>query len=854
MRGDQGGGGAPVRERSGLSEEEARRRLETHGPNELPQPEKEGAGARLLRQFREPMAILLIVAAAVAGIGLGERLDGVAIVAIVILNAVIGFVTEGRAQRALEALQSMETPRARVRRSGRTVTVPAREVVPGDVVLLSPGDRVPADLRLVEASGLEVDESMLTGESLPVAKRPGAEHEPDAGLGERPGTAHSGTLVSRGVGEGEVVATGADTALGEIGAQLGGPTRRTPLQDDLARLTKILGLVAVVVAAGVMGLTLLRTGLSGEHIQEAFLAAVALAVAAVPEGLATVVAVGLALGVRRMAEHGAIVRRLPAVETLGSTTVILTDKTGTLTQNRMRLAVVAIGDTEVSQLGDLPRAEADRVGRVAALCSDASLDPSEGDPIEVALLEAVGEDRVAELRSGHPRIEEIPFDAERRRMTVAHEAEDGVAILMKGAPEEVIERCVRTLEAGGDETSLGDDLRERLLARAESLADRGMRVLALADRGPMERPDELEEAERDLTLVALVGLADPVRAEASDAVDEARRAGIEVVMVTGDHAGTASSVAREVHLREGGVVTGAQLRRDGVPEDPRAVPVYARVDPGEKLRLVEALQERGEIVSVTGDGVNDAPALGRAHIGVAMGRGSDVARESADMVLTDDNLATIVRAVRQGRGIYDNIRKVVDYLIGGNLSEIAVVVSAFLLFPELGTPLLPLQLLWINLLTDGLPALALGADAPDPELMRRSPRDPGAGILPPRRIALLSARGMLIAAAAIAGLVVSRFAWDGTWDRARGVMFTVLVVAHLAYAFVVRGRGMGLLSNPWLVAAVLTGIGLQAGIVAWEPARELFRIDALGARDWAAVVVLGVLPAAGMMALRRRRG
>ncbi|HEX6261627.1 MAG TPA: cation-transporting P-type ATPase [Actinomycetota bacterium] len=837
--------------RAGLSTEEARRRLEEHGPNELPEPEHEGPAARLLRQLREPMAILLLVAAGVAGIGLGERLDGIAIVAIVILNAVIGFVTEGRAQRALEALRSMETPRARVRRSGRVTTVPAREVVPGDVVLLSPGDRVPADLRLLDASGLEIDESMLTGESLPVAKEPGAEEAPDAGLGERPGSAHSGTLVSRGVGEGEVVATGADTALGEIGAQLGGPEQRTPLQDDLARLTKILGLVAVVVAAGVMALTLIRTGLSGESIQEAFLAAVALAVAAVPEGLATVVAIGLALGVRRMAEHGAIVRRLPAVETLGSTTVILTDKTGTLTQNRMRLAVVAAGDEEVRAVDDLPSVVADRVRRVATLCSDAELDPPEGDPIEVALLEAVGADEVERLREQHPRISQLAFDAERRRMTTAHRAGDGVLLLMKGAPEVVIERSTRLLEADGEEVALGDERRRRLVERAESLAGRGMRLLALADRGPMDLPDDLEDAERDLTLVGLAGLADPVRDEASDAVGEARQAGIDVLMVTGDHAGTAASVAREVDLRESGVVTGADLRRDGLPEDPRAVSVYARVDPGEKLRLVDALQGQGEIVAVTGDGVNDAPALQRAHIGVAMGRGSDVARESSDMVLTDDNLATIVRAVRQGRGIYDNIRKVVDYLIGGNLSEIAVVVGAFLLFPALGTPLLPLQLLWINLLTDGLPALALGADAPDPGLMRHPPRDPSAGILPLRKIGVLSVRGLLIATASIAGLALARFAWDGSWDRARGLMFTVLVIAHLWYAFVVRGRGVGLFSNPWLVSAVLSGIALQIGVVTWEPARDLFGIEALEARDWAAAAVLGVLPALAMMPFRR---
>lgn len=850
----------------GLEPDSAAERLARDGPNELPPPRSTPWAMRLARQLAEPMAILLVVAASVAGFGLHERLDAAAILAIVALNAVIGVVEEGKAARALEALRSMETPMARVRRAGATLMVPSREIVPGDLVVVSAGDRVPADLRLVDVSWLEIDESILTGESLPVAKDPAPVSGTDLGLADLRCIAFSGTHVSRGAGEGVAVATGRRTALGAIAEKLAGREPATPLQRELRALTARLGAIAVVIAAGVFGLTALRMGMTAEGAERSFLAAVALAVAAVPEGLATVVTVALALGVRRMAARGAIVRRLPAVETLGSTTVILTDKTGTLTENRMELRAVALHGRSPVEPADLPGDAFDAVAEVAALCNDATLEPPSGDPLDLALLEAIGAGRVGDLRRSLPRRSVLPFDSERKRMTTLHETGDGALLLVKGAPETVTERCADALTEAGGTAPLASAQREEIVTLAAETAARGMRMLALARRELPGPPEDLEAEERDLTFVALVGLRDPVRPQAAGAVAEARGAGIRLVMVTGDHPGTASAVAEEVRLIEaaGDVLTGTDLRRDGLPPNPVDVGVYARVDPDQKLALVEALQERGHVVAVTGDGVNDAPALRRADIGVAMGRtGSDVAREAADMVVTDDDLATIVTAVREGRGIYDNIRKVVDYLVAGNLSEITVVVASLLLFPALGVPLLPLQLLWINLLTDGLPAIALGVDPPDPHLMQREPRRRDDRLLALRRIRLLSGRGFLIATSAIGSLAVARFVWDEPWDHARAVMFSVLMTAHLLYAFAVRGpdgRGpilRGITANPWLMVAVCLGIGLQLLVVLLPQAHGLFGTAPLSLREWMLVAGAGVAPVAGMAAIRagaRRAG
>jgi len=843
----------------GLSEEEAQLRLGRRGPNELPAPPRVAWPLRILRLLGEPMSLLLIAAAAVDAVGLGEVVDASAILAIVVLNTVIAVVQEGKAAQALEALHSMESPRARVLRDGVPVEIPSREVVPGDVVLLAAGDRVPADLRLMEANLLEVDESLLTGESLPVAKDPRA--APSAsGIAEQLDMAFSGTVTTRGTGRGVVVATGRASEIGRIAERLREREPTTPLQRELRVLTFRLGVIAIVVAAAVLGLTLVRMGVSSESLQRSFLASVALAVAAVPEGLATVVTVALALGVRRMAARGAIIRRLAAVETLGAATVILTDKTGTLTENRMRVEVVAVAGTTLGPPGGLPPALAEPVAEVVALCNDATLDPPSGDPLDVALLEALGSQTVARVRASLPRLGSIPFEAGRRRMTTVHRRWDGaVVLLVKGAPEEVVELCTAFLDTDGSPRLLGPTERTAMHGLAASLASGGMRTVALARGAPAEIPEDLARAEYDLELVGLVGLRDPVRPEAVRAVQEARSAGIHLAMVTGDHAGTAAAIAQEVGLagETAAVLTGRDLRERGIPEDPLSSPVYARVDPDEKLALVEALQGQGHVVAVTGDGVNDAPALRRADIGVAMGRrGTDVARQAADMVITDDNLATIVHAVREGRGIYDNIRKVVDYLVGGNLSEILVVVGALLLFPALGVPLLPLQLLWINLLTDGPPAIALGVDVMDRSLMDLPPRPRGERLLSARRLLMLCGRAGLMAAASLSALAVARFAWEEPWAHARAVMFTVLVMAHLLYAFVVRRPRAEppslrrLVSNRWLLGGVGLGLALQIAAVLWSPAHGVLGTAPLSAREWVLVAAAANAPV-GLMLVRR---
>ncbi|MGH8946020.1 MAG: cation-translocating P-type ATPase, partial [Acidimicrobiia bacterium] len=824
----------PDIEAVGLSEAEAARRLAEVGPNELPPERLVRWYQRSLAQLVDPMAILLLGAAAVSGLVLEERVDAVAILTIVLLNAAIGAIQEGRAARALAALRTMEAPSAAVVRGGRVKRVPARDLVPGDLVLLSEGDRVPADLELLESEVLEVDESLLTGESLPVPK-PGGD------------LLYSGTLITHGRGSGIVLVTGGETAMGRIAERLREPPPETPLQAELRRLTRRLTVIALGVAAGVF---LLLAGLRQSAVQEAFLTAVALAVAAIPEGLPTVVTVALALGVRRMAQQGAIVRRLPAVETLGSTTMVLTDKTGTLTENRLRLDTVLVGG-QLTQAERLDPAVREHLATVAILCNDASLDPPVGDPIEIALLEAFDRRLVARLVEAHRRVDEVPFDARRRRMTTLHAAEPNHLMLVKGAPEAVVPRCSRMVDPSGEQSGLDPDERQAFLEASAELASQGNRVLALALRTMSDPPVDLEEAEHDLTLVGLAGLRDPIRESAGGAVRRLQSAGVRPVMVTGDHPGTARHIAEQVGLTEDGlVVTGEELAAgEGADVD-----VYARVDPEQKLELVRSFQSRGEVVAVTGDGVNDAPALRQAAIGVAMGRsGSDVAREAADMVVTDDDLATIVTAVGEGRAIFDNIRKVVDYLVAGNLSEVLVVLGALALFPGGGVPLLPLQLLWVNLLTDGLPALALGVDPPDPLLMERPPRDPSYRLLSIGRLRFLAGRGVFLGAAVLTTGMIAWYGWGSSWPETRSLMFTSLVFAHVMYAFAARlpSRRAPRASLVW---AIGLAIALQTVVMSWGPARALFETSSLGMGRWSLAALSGVLPAASMLISDRIRG
>jgi Ca2+-transporting ATPase len=626
----------------------------------------------------------------------------------------------------------------------------------------------------------------------------------------------------------------------------------TPLQQQLGRLSKRLGQAAVIIAIIVFGLTAARLGGSASAFEQAFLAAVALAVAAVPEGLPAVVTLSLALGVGRMAREGAIVRNLPAVETLGSTTVLLTDKTGTLTQNKMTLAqVIAINGHEAAP-AELTGPLRQAVLEVATLCNEASLDPPRGDPLEVAMLEAFDSADIERLRSMQPRIGTIPFDSTRKMMSTVHNSPQGLALLTKGAPERVLAVSDRAMVQDGSEEPLTSDDERRILSTVDRLAAGGARVIALANRHLDAEPGDLDSAERGLTFLGLAILHDPLRPEASDTIEDLTEAGVRLVMVTGDHAGTASAVARAAGLSHGPeeVMTGPEMRSDGIPKHLDSVTVYARVEPDQKLDLVQAFQEAGEVVAVTGDGINDAPALRRADIGVAMGRdGSQVAREAADLVITDDDLRLVVKAVYAGRAIYDNIRKVVDYLVAGNLSEVTVVLGGLAFFTGIGIPLLPLQLLWINLLTDGLPALALAFDKPRGAALRGFMR--GSQLLSKRHLGLLGFRGIVLASGPLTALAVVRS--DGaSWDVGRTVLLISLVVAHLLYVYVVRLPLSDNASNPRLAAAVGLGMLLQLTLVV-SPLGSVFGVLPLDRSQWVTAITAGLAPVAILGAIETVR-
>ena len=755
------------------------------------------------------MALLLLVAAGVSGLALGQMVDAGAILAIVALNAVIALVEEGRASRALEALRAMVAPTATTVRDGQTGHVPASALVRDDVVVLGAGDRVPADIEMTDGA-VEVDEALLTGESLPVARAAGGDRVLSAG-----------TFVVRGAGTGRVTATGPRTRLGAIALQIEETAESTPLQRELAGVTGKLAAAAVVVAVAVFAVTALRFDNT-----EAFLAAVALAVAAVPEGLATVTALGLAMGVRRMAGRGAVIRRLPAVETLGCTTVVVTDKTGTLTEGRMAVSAIALPGSAPVPPNELAPAARARVGEVALGCNAASLDPPTGDALDLALLVGL----TGQVGPVAPALAVLPFDAERDRMTTLHGNEDAWVVLMKGAPEAVVGRCASATAADGTTVPLDGEAKDAVLAQADAMAGAGARVIAMARRGGDGPLPELPAVEADLSLVGLVAMGDPLRPAAADAVGEARRAGVEVVMATGDHLATATHVARAVGIDA----------------------VHARVDPADKLRLVQGLQAEGHVVAVTGDGVNDAPALRQADIGIAMGRGSEVARNAADMVLTDDNLATIVAAIAEGRRIYDRLHRVIQYLIAGNLSEITVVIGALALFPAVGAPLLPVQLLWINLLTDGAPALALGTAATDEAVMRRRPRGRGEHLLAVDHVPVLVGRGLLLAGGSLGAMAVVHHGLGRPFATTRTVGFATLVLAHLLYAVVVAAPSTGWRRPDRAVTAAVVGsLGLQA-MVLLSPWRSVLHTVWLTPAEWVTIVVAGSLPPFALWAASRR--
>ncbi len=753
------------------------------------------------------------------------------------------------AEEALAALKEMTAPDARAVRSGAERRIPASELVPGDVIVLETGDLVPADGRLAKSVHLKVDESLLTGESLPVEKDVQDVQE-GASLADRRSMVFSGTAVAAGRARVMITATGRATAMGQIAELLSEEEPPTPLQVSLDRVGKRIGLLALGIAGLVFGLGILK----GFDAPLMFLTAVALAVAAIPEGLPAVVTITLARGVQRMAREHAIVRRLPAVESLGSASVICTDKTGTLTQNKIRVNEIAFADMrQVPSETDVADERVKRFTQIAALCNDGELGPAGplGDPTETALLLALSEDMGIDpgrIRGEHPRLDEVAFDSRRKRMSTFHRWAEGYLLATKGAPEVVLERASMVASEGGIEP-IHDERRAAAMAVANSMAEQGLRTLALAYRELSERPVDLEAAETDLVIVAIVGMSDAVRPEAAPAVALAHEAGIRVVMVTGDHPVTAEAIGREVGIlgETGRVMPGDRLRETSEEEliaQVEANDVYARVDPVDKVKIVHAWQARGEIVAMTGDGVNDAPALRAADIGVAMGSGTAVTQEASAMVLTDDNFATIVSAVREGRAIFANLKKVVYFLLSCNASEVLVMLLGFLLFGALGEPLLPTQLLWINLVTDGLPAIALGLDPAVPGIMSLPP-DRGRELLSPPRLLRILGQGSILAVATLAVAIYGHYLKGADWEYVRTLMFTTLVTVQLLHAFNVRAEGPGVRvvgfgGNRTLLIAVLVPVILQLGVVYTSFGNQLFSTVPIDAIEWLVIIGLTV--------------
>ena len=880
----------------GLTAETASQRLEQYGLNELVEAKRTTIWQMLWQQFNNFVVILLIVAAIVSAI-LGDYPEAAAIMAIVVLNAIMGVIQEYNAERSLAALKKLAAPEAHVVRDGRRESLPARFLVPGDIILLEAGNYVPADVRLIEAMNLRVEEAPLTGESVPVEKNPDLILENKSSLGDRKNMAFMGTVVSYGRGRAVVVDTGMQTQIGRIAEMIQSvEDEQTPLQKRLDQLGRTLGIAALVVCA----LVFVVGWLKGNSPLEMFIVAVSLAIAAVPEGLPAVVTISLALGMREMIKRNALIRRLSSVETLGSATTICSDKTGTLTQNQMTVTRIWVdGHTfGVTGSGYQPEGQFTLNGEiinledypasltalwVSALNNDAELEITEGsngsgptyrmvgDPTEGALVVAAAKSgaTLPQLTTAYPREQEIPFDSSRKRMVTVHSVKDPRpedispfyntekrewhVITVKGAPDVVLNLCGTYQTINDEQKPLTEDIRQRILEANDAMTREALRVLGVGYRVELEHPNMENHArlENELTFVGLLGMIDPARPEVIDALETARQAGIRTVMITGDYPNTARAIAEDIGLIQSGhkVLSGHDLDEmsdEQLQKEVLLTDVFARVSPTHKLRIVDALRNQEQVVAMTGDGVNDAPSIKKADIGIAMGiTGTDVAKESADMVLTDDNYASIVSAVEQGRVIYSNIRKFVYYLLSCNLAEIAIIFLSILVYGK--SPLTAIQLLWLNLVTDGAPALALGTEKAEPGIMRRPPRPASEPIINRFMQAGIAVQTVAITAVTLAAYAFGRYLHPDMPEFAATMAFATLSISELARAYTARSERypllqLGIFTNRNMNYAFLLSLALILGIIYIPELAPFFNTVPLGWEQWQVILPLFLIP------------
>ena len=861
--------------RTGLTSSKVSENLEKYGRNELQEADKKSMLAKVVEQFTDPMIIVLLVAAVLSGI-VGEWIDSVIILAIVVLNAALSIYQEGKAEEALEALQKMASPTAKVIRDGKEQSVASSDLVPGDIVKLETGDIVPADLRLFDSYNLKIDESSLTGESVAVDKFAEENYEGVVEIGDRENMAYSSTIVSYGRSMGIVVDTGEKTEIGKIATSLASQEdEMTPLQKKLAQLSKFLGILVV----GVCIIVFVVGMLYGHELIEMFLTSISLAVAAIPEGLPAIVTIVLSMGMQRMAENNAIVKKLLAVETLGTTTFICSDKTGTLTQNEMTVVKAFIDDKviDISGTGYTPEGTMTIDGNdikiddvqslytllnISVLTNDADITQEEGnygvmgDPTEGALITFASKMNIdkANANTQYPRIQEIPFDSTRKMMSTFHNnfIEGKTVSFTKGAPDIILERCTKILK-DGKVVDITEADRKAIADKNSEFASSALRVLSYAFRIHDTMPAELtsESIENEMIFVGLTGMIDPARPEAKTAIAECKSAGIVPVMITGDYLETAVAIAQELGIIDNkeDAIMGRELNNmseEELREVVKHTRVFARVSPENKVQIVTALKQNGEITAMTGDGVNDAPAIKKADIGIAMGiTGTDVAKNTAEVILTDDNFATIVNAVEEGRIIYSNIKKFVTFLLSANIGEVLVVLISILM--NLPTPFIPIQLLWINLVTDSFPALALGVEKGDEDIMEQPPRDPNEPIL--NRDAIIQV--VTLAVGITVGTLIAYYYALGHFDRhiesARTVAFATMITAELTKVFSIRSPKytvfhIGFFSNPTLVKAVAFAFILMFIVIYVPFVQPLFQTITLGLEHWAVILPCALLP------------